>query len=146
MTRPLLALALLLSSVSLCPRHPDAPAVTSPVPAPRVIPTHAARSRALFPVRRLSLASPPASGRSLGSGEQRTLNWAALAQCESSNNPRTNTGNGYYGLYQFDLSTWRSVGGHGLPRNASRSEQTYRAALLYADRGRQPWPTCGRRL
>ena len=35
------------------------------------------------------------------------LNWAALAQCESGGNPRAVNPAGYYGLYQFSLSTWR---------------------------------------
>jgi hypothetical protein len=74
------------------------------------------------------------------------LNWAALARCESGGNPRTNTGNGFYGLYQFDLQTWRGVGGKGLPSDASAQEQTYRAWLLYQDRGRKPWPVCGKYL
>ena len=42
--------------------------------------------------------------------------------------------------------TWRSVGGSGLPTSASAGEQTYRAKLLYKQRGRSPWPTCGRLL
>ena len=29
--------------------------------------------------------------------------WAAIAQCESGGNPSINTGNGYYGMYQFSL-------------------------------------------
>jgi hypothetical protein len=74
------------------------------------------------------------------------LNWTALARCESGGNPRTNTGNGFYGLYQFDLQTWRGVGGKGLPSDASAQEQTYRAWLLYQDRGRKPWPVCGKYL
>lgn len=74
------------------------------------------------------------------------LNWAGLAQCESSGNPSTNTGNGFYGLYQFDLQTWYSVGGKGLPSNASAAEQTKRAQILYNQRGSQPWPVCGARL
>lgn len=62
---------------------------------------------------------------------------------ESSNNYATNTGNGYYGAYQFDLQTWQSVGGKGLPSDASPAEQDMRAKLLYAQRGCQPWPnTC----
>lgn len=65
--------------------------------------------------------------------------WAALAQCESSGNPATNTGNGYYGLYQFDLRTWQSVGGTGLPSDASAEEQTMRAQMLYNQRGWSPW-------
>ena len=61
--------------------------------------------------------------------------------CESSNNYSINTGNGYYGAYQFDLATWRSVGGSGYPNQASPAEQDARALILYRERGWQPW-TC----
>ena len=74
------------------------------------------------------------------------LNWSALAGCESGGNPRAVNPAGYYGLYQFNVATWRSVGGSGMPHLASADEQTYRAKLLYASRGRSPWPTCGRLL
>lgn len=75
------------------------------------------------------------------------LNWWALAQCESGNNPRAVGGGGAYrGLYQFTMGTWWSVGGSGDPVNASREEQTHRAKLLYLRRGRSPWPHCGRYL
>lgn len=74
------------------------------------------------------------------------LNWAALANCESGGNPNAVNPAGYYGLYQFDTGTWRSVGGSGLPTSASAAEQTYRAKLLYKQRGRSPWPNCGRLL
>ena len=74
------------------------------------------------------------------------LNWGALANCESGGNPRAVNPAGYYGLYQFDVSTWRSVGGSGMPHHASPEEQTYRAKLLYKQRGRSPWPNCGRFL
>jgi hypothetical protein len=68
----------------------------------------------------------------------------AIAACESGGNPATNTGNGFYGKYQFDLQTWASVGGTGLPSNASEAEQDRRAAILYARSGATPWPVCGR--
>ena len=74
------------------------------------------------------------------------LNWGALANCESGGNPNAVNPAGYYGLYQFDTGTWRSVGGSGLPTSASAAEQTYRAKLLYQQRGRSPWPNCGRLL
>jgi hypothetical protein len=74
------------------------------------------------------------------------LNWGALANCESGGNPKAVNPAGYYGLYQFDTGTWRSVGGSGLPTSASAAEQTYRAKLLYKQRGRSPWPNCGRLL
>ena len=75
------------------------------------------------------------------------LNWGALAYCESSGNPRAVGGGGiYFGLYQFNLTTWHGVGGRGNPIDNSPAEQTYRAKLLYKDRGSQPWPVCGRML
>jgi len=69
---------------------------------------------------------------------------AAIRACESGGNYSTNTGNGFYGAYQFTLSTWSSVGGSGNPANASPAEQDMRAAKLYAQSGPGPWPVCGR--
>lgn len=72
--------------------------------------------------------------------------WAALAQCESGGNPATNTGNGYYGLYQFSLGTWQSLGGTGLPSDASAAEQTALAQALQARSGWGQWPACAASL
>ena len=69
-----------------------------------------------------------------------------LRVCESSDNYRANTGNGYYGAYQFDLSTWHSNGFSGSPNEASPQTQDQAAALVYSRRGWQPWPACSRRL
>lgn len=65
-----------------------------------------------------------------------------IKQCESGGNYITNTGNGYYGAYQFDLPTWKEVGGTGLPSNASPEEQDMRAQLLYERAGSGRWPVC----
>ena len=65
--------------------------------------------------------------------------WLQLRMCESTNRYDINTGNGYYGAYQFDLSTWRSVGGSGYPNEATPAEQDYRALILYRNRGWNPW-------
>jgi hypothetical protein len=67
----------------------------------------------------------------------------AIAACESGGDPTTDTGNGLYGKYQFDLQTWQSVGGTGNPAQASEAEQDRRAAALYAEAGQSPWPVCG---
>lgn len=73
--------------------------------------------------------------------------WAALAQCESGGDPRIVSSNGlYHGLYQFTTSTWRSVGGSGLPSQASPEEQTERASILQARSGWGQWPACSRKL
>jgi Transglycosylase-like domain len=68
----------------------------------------------------------------------------AIAACESGGNPAANTGNGFYGKYQFTQSTWQSVGGTGNPAAAPEAEQDRRAAMLYAQQGSTPWPVCGR--
>jgi resuscitation-promoting factor RpfB len=76
-----------------------------------------------------------------------SLNWGALAQCESGGNPTIVSSNGlYHGLYQFSVATWQGVGGSGLPSQASSSEQTARAKMLYLRSGAGQWPVCGSRL
>ena len=89
-------------------------------------------------------ASTGGSGGGTPSGG--SLNWAALAECESSGNPRAVNPAGYYGLYQFSLSTWRAQGGSGNPIDASAAEQTKRAQILYGKTGASSWPSCGPRL
>ena len=81
-----------------------------------------------------------------GRSDPTPAQWAALRDCESTNNYLINTGNGYYGAYQFDQSTWESVGGTGRPHWAEPVVQDARARLLYARRGWPPWPICGRHL
>jgi resuscitation-promoting factor RpfB len=85
------------------------------------------------------------SGGSVG-GDVAKLNWSALAKCESGGNPNARNPAGYYGLYQFSVSTWRSVGGSGVPTDFGAGEQTYRAQLLYKRTGASSWPHCGPRL
>lgn len=72
--------------------------------------------------------------------------WASLRQCESNGNYGDNTGNGYYGAYQFSLSTWRGLGYAGLPSNASAAVQDQAAQRLQARSGWGQWPACSRRL
>lgn len=74
-----------------------------------------------------------------------SVNWDAIAQCESGGNWAINTGNGYYGGLQFSLPTWRGYGGQGMPHNASRSEQIRIAEKVLAGQGIGAWPVCGAR-
>jgi len=74
-----------------------------------------------------------------------TNDWARLRQCESSGSYTIVASHGgYYGAYQFNLSTWQSVGGTGYPHQASPAEQDYRALYLYRMRGWQPWTCAGK--
>jgi uncharacterized protein YabE (DUF348 family) len=73
--------------------------------------------------------------------------WDSLAQCESGGNWAINTGNGYYGGLQFNLGTWQSYGGSGLPSNNSREEQIRIATLVRnASGGYGAWPACAASL
>ena len=72
-----------------------------------------------------------------------SVNWDAVAQCESGGNWQISTGNGYYGGLQFTLSTWHANGGSGNPANASRSEQIRVAENVLASQGIGAWPVCG---
>ena len=68
--------------------------------------------------------------------------WDRLAQCESSGNWSTDTGNGFSGGLQFTPSTWRAFGGSGDAEDASRSEQIQVAEKVKASQGMNAWPTC----
>ena len=73
--------------------------------------------------------------------------WLKLRECESTHNYQAlSPSETYRGAYQFDYNTWKTVGGVGDPAAASPSEQDARARELYARRGAQPWPVCGRFL
>lgn len=79
-----------------------------------------------------------------------SLNWTALARCESSNNPRAVSPSGRYrGAFQADATFWARYGGlEFAPRAdlASYAEQIVVAQRGYAVQGRGAWPTCGRLL
>jgi hypothetical protein len=97
------------------------------------------------PVARILAVGP----QSAGGGAAARLNWRGLANCESHNNPKAVNSAGYYGLYQFSMASWASVGGKGKPSDASAGEQTYRAQLLYNKvngRWQGQWPNCGKFL
>jgi hypothetical protein len=78
--------------------------------------------------------------------------WACIRQLESGGNYRENTGNGYYGAYQFTPSSWNSaVRGAGYPQYANgRADlappyvQDAAAVWLQAHAGWQSWPVTSR--
>jgi resuscitation-promoting factor RpfB len=76
--------------------------------------------------------------------------WDALAKCESGGNWAINTGNGYYGGLQFNISTWNSNGGAqyaSRPDLATREQQIAIATLVRDRRGGYgAWPACSRKL
>lgn len=73
-----------------------------------------------------------------------TVNWDAIARCESGGNWAINTGNGFFGGLQFTAGTWRANGGSGAAHNASREEQIRVAENVLHSQGIGAWPVCGR--
>ena len=74
-----------------------------------------------------------------------SVNWDAIAACESGGNWGISTGNGYAGGLQFTPGTWRANGGSGSPNGASRDEQIRVAENVLHSQGIGAWPVCGRR-
>jgi len=72
--------------------------------------------------------------------------WLALRRCESSDNYAENTGNGYYGAYQFGQSTWTGLGFAGRPDLESPAMQDDAAMKLQAQSGWGQWPACASAL
>jgi len=86
------------------------------------------------------LGSPSAANAS--------VNWDAVAQCESGGNWHINTGNGYYGGLQFNRSTWTAYGGTryaSTADRASRAQQIAIAQKVLGGQGIGAWPVCGKK-
>jgi hypothetical protein len=114
------------------PPAPDAPPPPPPAPAgfdPNVPPPPAPDA-----------PPPPPPARKAYS-----VNWDAIAQCESGGNWGISTGNGFSGGLQFTSSTWHANGGSGSPASASREEQIRVAENVLHSQGIGAWPVCGRR-
>src|SRR4051812_28721285 len=77
-----------------------------------------------------------------------SVNWDAIARCESGGNWSINTGNGFYGGLQFTKGTWRAYGGSkyaSTANRASRSEQIAIAEKVLRGQGIGAWPVCGKK-
>jgi hypothetical protein len=72
--------------------------------------------------------------------------WLQLRLCESGDNYQANTGNGFYGAYQFSWSTWSGLGFPGRPDLEPYWMQDEAAQRLQAIQGWSPWPACSAAL
>lgn len=90
----------------------------------------------------LLVASPPSQPPSGVQTPRAGGELASIRACESGGNYAINTGNGYYGAYQFDVQTWQAAGGSGMPHTASPAEQDRVAASWIAKGHRGAWPNC----
>jgi hypothetical protein len=72
--------------------------------------------------------------------------WLELRQCESGDDYQANTGNGYYGAYQFSQQTWTALGYPGRPDLEPPAMQDQAAHQLQAQSGWGQWPACAAAL
>jgi resuscitation-promoting factor RpfA len=85
-----------------------------------------------------------ATAAPVGANETMKAELHRLRVCESGNNYHENTGNGYYGAYQFSPTTWSGLGFHGRPDKARPVRQDHAAKRLHARSGWGAWPACSR--
>lgn len=117
--------------------------VPPPVPAAAPV-ASVAPTATTSPAPQYEATTTVATASSTASTSSGTL--ASIRACESGGNYSTNTGNGFYGAYQFTDETWHAVGGSGHASDASPAEQDQRAAALYAGgSGAGNWPVCSHR-
>jgi hypothetical protein len=120
--------------------------VTTALGVPAVIVTSLTGSAVASEAQTTTTSDPsavPANARFLPPTDEELTR---LRYCEASGRYETNTGNGFYGAYQFDAQTWRGLGLPGLPHQAPPNTQDRAATVLEQQRGWQPWPSCSRRL
>ena len=73
--------------------------------------------------------------------------WEALRNCEAGGNYSRNSGNGYYGAYQFSAPTWRSMNtGYEFAHLAPPAVQDDAAKRLQASSGWGQWPACSKKI
>jgi resuscitation-promoting factor RpfE len=121
------------------PPAPEAPAPEAPAPAPEA-PAPAPAPEAPAPAD-----DAPAPEEAPAPKRAYSVNWDAIAGCESGGNWAISTGNGYAGGLQFTSSTWHANGGSGSANGASRDEQIRVAENVLHSQGIGAWPVCGRR-
>ncbi|MEU1892950.1 peptidoglycan DD-metalloendopeptidase family protein [Streptomyces pristinaespiralis] len=71
--------------------------------------------------------------------------WEKVAACESTDNWRINSGNGYYGGLQFSQATWEAYGGRQYAARAdlaTKDQQIAVAEKVLEAQGPRAWPTC----
>jgi len=95
--------------------------------------------------RSTSTSAPPVSVVVTGSGGAPGV-WLELRLCESGDNYAENTGNGFYGAYQFSEQTWTGLGYPGRPDLEPPGMQDQAAMKLQSESGWGQWPACAAAL
>lgn len=132
------------------PNHPAVPVSTT------TSTTDPAPSTTTLPVAPTTVASPPTTmapspapvvAPTAGSADGGAGGvWLQLRQCESSDDYQADTGNGFYGAYQFSQQTWSGLGYPGRPDQEPPAMQDEAAMKLQSESGWGNWPACAAAL
>lgn len=93
-------------------------------------------------INKYKLSRSDLRGIAAGQKLAKTPKAKQVRQRESHGNYRINTGNGYYGAYQFDRGTWVSNGGKRFGKTANAAPawaQDYVMYRTHQARGWSPW-------
>ncbi len=115
------------------PSSPLLDDLAATTPSPYLFATEPLRLPRVATVRRLGIGTEPAAT---------AAQWHALRDCESGDRYDEDTGNGYYGAYQFAPTTWWELGYDGLPSEAPPVVQNRAAVRLQRIAGWSAWPVC----
>ena len=126
-------------------RPVEAPVEAPPVARPPVVRQPSVRR---VPSVRAESAGPAVTYQTAASDseEPSDADFDRLAQCESSGRWDLDARNGFYGGLQFTLSTWRSLGGVGLPSERPRDEQIDIGRREWHQHRWRAWPSCARKF
>lgn len=117
----------------------DPPTTTSAPPAPTTTERQNVRAAAeTEPV--VAEAEPAVEEAVEPSGDV----WEQLAYCESG--MTNDTGDPYWGYFQFSIPTWHGIGESGYPSDYGYEHQKAAAQRLQARSGWGQWPGCSRQL
>jgi hypothetical protein len=111
----------------------------TPSPSPRIVGTKPKQRRPSADQRRSRESAVDQPIIAVPTDAERVLLTCIRAREQGAAEYATNTGNGFYGAYQFNLGTWKSNGGKGLPHLQSAEVQDSIATVLLRSRGLQPW-------
>ena len=125
------------TSTTTAPTTPSASPSTTPTTT-----TPPTSTTTTPPTTTTTTTAPPATSSGAGAGGV----WYELRMCESGDNYQADTGNGFYGAYQFSQQTWTELGYPGRPDLEPPAMQNAAAQKLQAEAGWGQWPACSAEL
>lgn len=120
--------------------------VLAPLQAAQAAEAQAAAAAAAQAAKAARIASLKAAKAQVVTAPATGDAFAQLRYCEAGGDYTRNSGNGYFGAYQYSIGTWNNYGGFARPDLAPAAVQDAKAAADVAARGWSAWPACSHKL